>query len=175
MSIATPSIRVSAALSAESRAAAASGDPAHRAIGKNDAEFGLIIAAIRDRALDGDLAQCAVVRMDASSQRGVIDGGVRLETEESFVLDPDLVTTRSHSHSANCALSAARLIRASLMRNASFERLSSSMAADEQYEWSRGHQDEQLQGQRVFLGGLRQERTVPKHRSYDSHDRDDQD
>jgi hypothetical protein len=74
------------------RGAAASGDPAHRAIGKNDAEFGLIIAAIRDRALDGVLAQCAVVRMDASTQRGVIDGRVRLETEESFVLYPDRVT-----------------------------------------------------------------------------------
>src|SRR6188768_2002070 len=103
--------------------------------------------------------------MDASTQRGVVDGRVRLETEDSFVLYPDRVTChipfpqrqlralRGETHPRFAY--AQRILRASFVFD----------GGRQQYEWSRGHQDEQLQGERVFLGALRQERTAPKHRS----------
>ena len=44
----------------------------------------------------------------------------------------------------------------------------------EQHQWSGDHQEKQLQGQSVFLGGLRQERPASLHRSPDRQYRDAQ-
>src|SRR4026209_1169497 len=71
--------------------AAARRDPSHGAVAQDHAKLGLVMAAVFECTLDRGIAHGTIVGMDASTQRGVIDGGVRREAEDSLVLDPDSV------------------------------------------------------------------------------------
>src|SRR5690349_4070826 len=63
--------------------AAARRNPPYRAVAQDHAKLGLVVAAVRQHALDRGIAEGKIVGMHASAQRGVIDGRVRRETEES--------------------------------------------------------------------------------------------
>ena len=67
------------------------GNPSHRTIGKDDAKLGFIRTAGRQRVPVCDLARRAIVGMDSSGQRGVIDRCARRKAEHSLVVDPDSV------------------------------------------------------------------------------------
>src|SRR4030095_6229494 len=73
--------------------AAARGDPADSSIRQDEAKLDLIGTAGRQRALNCGRAHGAIVGMNVSGQRGVIDGFARLEAKElpSFIRSPDAV------------------------------------------------------------------------------------
>ena len=157
-------------------AATARGDPSHRAIGQDDAILDFVRTAGRQRVLDRGRARGAIVGMDASGQGGVINGFARLEAEElaSFIRHPDPVVR--HVPFPQRQLRALRRQAHALLADAQrFLRPSFVIDRDrEQHQRSGRHQQEQLQGQRVFRGGLRQERPASVHRSPDRQNRDDQ-
>src|SRR5205085_12326320 len=71
--------------------AAARRNPAHRAVAQDHAKLGLVMAAVRQHALDCGVAHGKIVGMHAAGERGVIDGRVRRTPEDPLVLNPDLV------------------------------------------------------------------------------------
>ena len=89
--------------------------------------------SVLQHALDRSRTRGAVVGMDAPVQGCEIDALTRLRSRKACVLPR---SSRFHPRtcpfptSANSALFAARLMRSSLRRKASFERLSSAIATD---------------------------------------------
>ena len=131
MSIETPRIRGGASLTAGLGCGRArrSTAPSHRA-----ARCGTPSRRSRRspaRAGSPPSRAAPIVGMDASAQAGVSrcgsPGSKPKNLRPSSVIQT-LSFATSQSHSANCALSTARLMRSSLTRNASFERRSSSIA-----------------------------------------------
>ena len=77
------------------RAAAARGDPSHRAIGQDDAILRLIRTASLQRVLDRRRTHGAIVGMDASGQGGVIEWVRPARSRRTSVLRPSSRPCRS--------------------------------------------------------------------------------
>ena len=114
---------------------------------------------------------CTRSKVAAKSRRA---SGSRPNSERPRSVIHTSLPETSHTHMARFPASAARPIRFALSRNASFERLSSSMTTASSISGVAVTRRNSCSASRILGGGLGQERAVPAHGSPDRLERNDQ-